>query len=50
MAAATVTRAITTTVHTITVTGTGGVGNTSSIAQVYAAVDAIDFKETTING
>lgn len=40
MAAATVTRAITSTVHTITVTGTGGAGNTSSIAQVYTAVVA----------
>ena len=41
MAAATVTRATSSTVHTITVTSTGGVGSTSSIAEVYTAVVAI---------
>lgn len=40
MAAPTVTRAITSTVHTITVTSTGGAGITSSIAQVYTALIA----------
>lgn len=41
MAAATVTRTISSAAHTIAVTATGGAGNTSSIAQVYTAVVAI---------